>query len=977
MSKKTANQENYILYEHFCMDYQRNNFKHITWHWSQIPITILYESGFIHDYNKVRLEWKKKFNETGVYQNPFREYGIDGISEEIINNEKVYHAIQCKLWATTLCANDLGTFMTALYWRMKIKNNKSTGYLYHSGPLQIDLRDDMKNANSQITPIKLEYNSTSETNIVINNEIMHNPYQFQIDIIKKLNDGWNGRSLLVSPCGTGKTFIIGKHLQNIKYKNIFIFSPLRLQVNQILNRISKFIPTYAALKVDCDEDGTRNIEDIINLLHKQSIIVSTYKSAEDVISKLFTKTSFSSFNSDEYIDENEDDNENDNDNEDDIKNTTEDDENYEFVSNFDLSDSLLIVDEAHNLINNIELIDLIKAFPKTLLLTATPPSKIEEIIDCNIIYNYPMRQAIKDGFICDYDIYLPLIENDDEQNLFFSFKNSFELNNELYIKSLFLINGLLRTGSRRCIVYLTSVKECNDFVNVFKNVMKDYYSLPLWINIISYFTIQSKRDDILKIFQDEMNENLDMIKIIASVKILDEGIDIIKCDSTFIANVNDGTSDIRTLQRLCRANRKDLKNPNKKAVCFMWATDLNKCVNSLSILKENDIDFNSKISYMTTNFDKNNNIETIKLVRKMNTDLLEYINIKCLSKHELWEFRKNQLFNICNDIKQCPIQRSFYGRWLSSQKMKIKSIHDPIYITLSENLYVKENLDIFLKNHLTKCIYSHEEKIVLLFEFSNKHSKTPPRKIPLGHWLIRQFEKIYNGDEELKKQLSVNKYVQKRIEKYFIFKKRENLSFSEQFDEINKYCNKYNKISPNHTRWISYQKTLIKSTDDELYKTLSSNLFVKKRIDIYLNRDKNINISDKRKDQLFNYFDTHNKPPLTKSLLGKWFGLQLRNITNADDDKYIWLCTNLYVKKHIDNFLNKRGIDLYQTRKNEILEFCNTYNKLPNEGLLLNWWNKIKGTIKTYDDVLYEEFSANKYTKANLDKYLNKKLKNM
>ncbi len=95
-----------------------------------------------------------------------------------------------------------------------------------------------------------------------------------------------------------------------------------------------------------------------------------------------------------------------------------------------------------------------------------------------------------------------------------------------------------------------------------------------------------KRDEILKDFQKEDGKK---IKILCSIQILNECIDIPNCDCVFIGNVSESSSEITMVQRLCRANRLMKENPNKIANCFMWTDDLNKIVGTLSLLKNNDI----------------------------------------------------------------------------------------------------------------------------------------------------------------------------------------------------------------------------------------------------------------------------------------------------------------------------------------------------------------------------------------------------
>ena len=72
-------------------------------------------------------------------------------------------------------------------------------------------------------------------------------------------------------------------------------------------------------------------------------------------------------------------------------------------------DTILIVDKAHNLLNLNNLLKIVKKFNKVLLVTATPPIQMEDIIPHDIIYKYSFKDFIKDGYICDYLIYLPFV----------------------------------------------------------------------------------------------------------------------------------------------------------------------------------------------------------------------------------------------------------------------------------------------------------------------------------------------------------------------------------------------------------------------------------------------------------------------------------------------------------------------------------------------------------------------------------------
>ena len=73
------------------------------------------------------------------------------------------------------------------------------------------------------------------------------------------------------------------------------------------------------------------------------------------------------------------------------------------------------------------------------------------------------------------------------------------------------------------------------------------------------------------------------------------------------------------------------------------------------------------------------------------------------------------------------------------------------------------------------------------------------------------------------------------------------LNFNERCDLLFKYCNEY-KCTPtqktiyenkNIGGWLQHQKSKINSSDDELYKKLSNNNYIKINLDAYLIKKSN------------------------------------------------------------------------------------------------------------------------------------------
>jgi superfamily II DNA or RNA helicase len=183
---------------------------------------------------------------------------------------------------------------------------------------------------------------------------------------------------------------------------------------------------------------------------------------------------------------------------------------------------------------------------------------------------------------------------------------------------------------------------------IIEDIMDKYHSFNVEIFQITCETNKDHRKNIINKFKK--NEDYEVIKIILSIRTLDEGVNIIKCDSIFLSYLSDSINYIRIAQRIMRANRLDPDNPNKIASIFIWREDKNEALQALQLLKSNDNKFNKKISINNDNYgsyDKNN--KTIdKNIIDANNDFIEFININCLTEEEIWEKKKELLFEFCN-----------------------------------------------------------------------------------------------------------------------------------------------------------------------------------------------------------------------------------------------------------------------------------------------------------------------------------------
>ncbi len=996
---KTWNRLNATNYELYCMKYHRENYNQETYHWQNIPETILFDSGFIHDFNNLRLKRKRVYEEEGKYFNPIREYGLDGLSIEIGENEIItYNGIQSKLWSNTLKGNDLGTFYQSIFMRMRKKTPGSKGYLYHTCKLQVDVRDDILNSRGDIVNNKLVYNEQVQQQFlneinVINGELNESNFKlrnYQIEAIEALNQDWSGIKLLNLPCGTGKTIIYANHVRDKAYKNIFIISPLKVHVKQNLDKIKIFLQNHETLLLDSDQDGSTLFEDLENILDKKSLISTTFESAENLFKKLF-------LNNEESEDES--------------------DEELLYESNYDLTNSILIVDEAHNLLNRDELIKVVKSFPKVLLVTATPPSSMEEILDCDVVYKYPFRKAIEDGYICDYQIYLPLLEANESNILIEKPIELNDLDDVMTKKCLYLITGMLQTGSRKCIVYLSSQEDCRQFINIFNEVNNKYHFLPIWTNMIISDTTQTERINILTDFQRESYE----LKILCSVHILDEGVDIPNCDSVFITNVYDQISSIKTVQRICRANRKVNNNPNKKASCFLWTDDLNKIVGCLSLLKENDIEFHKKIRMINNDYEKNDSIERKELVIKECGRVNNFIQIKCMNMEEMWEMKRQALFRFCDENNRIPKKKECYenvriGKWLQSQKKKIIDIINVVYIKLSENQYIKNELDRYIEE---KELRSHEHKYTiqqkkdLLLKYVNEKNKLPScneeyDNIKLGKFYSHLKEKIMSIQTPIYMEYQNIQIIKKDFDRYLKKKYERSQYIKYTIEEkkyfLTKYVNEKNKLPKLKEKYENFDlgifymciKQKIENKLSPLYLEYQNIQLIKTDFDRYL-KDKTENSHKiqysiiEKKDMLIKFVCENNKVPMIKEeykncKIGSFYKSIIRKVKNNQSPVYKEYQNIQLIKNDFDRYLNKKTVRsltvqyTVQEKKNLLIKYVNENNIIPtkrqvHENYKLGYfYSDLKKKVKNNQSPVYKEYQNIQLIKNDFDKFINKKL---
>ena len=673
------------------------------WHWIQVGDKMLGDVGFIHTYNQARMYRGDAKAEGRVYS--IQEYGLDGIAFD----GTTYHGIQAKYWNDhqALTAKSLGTFISVVFQRMRVKDPNSLGYLYTTCPrIERNLRDDCANSGA----IVIHHCKPHEVVALVEQEAVMEPREYQLRAMDELKKGWEGMGALVMPCGTGKTLVYATHA--LEYSRVVVLSPLRVSAKQNLDQLIKVFCPDQALLVDSDRDkddcgfkATRDIETVRGAWNgDRTLISATYHSACDVLKA---------------------------------------------AGVFKEGGALVIVDEAHNLVSWPALRGVLSnSGMKCLLATATPPAAMTEDWTVPTLFQYGFPEAFQNSHITDYEILLPWIEDAvSDRNL-------------ADIQSQFLVDGMLLHGTRRVIVYCSSKKDCDDFLTYARHAALEFHGLcegEVWTARITDDVSSTRRAELLEEFQRHDGR----IQILAAVRILDEAIDIPLCDGVFIrrpSHKEEGAT--RLIQRVSRAMRLVPDQPNKKARIFMWLDvardeDAPKC---LRLLKEIDPEF-----YLTrVHVQRTDTYTTSDFAVKVDEEVVRYavetrerIRTKAMTIREIVDMRVGMLLRYFQHHGKWPQQYSNdpatglkMGSFLNRVRHGITSLTETQRGRLLE---VDAGVfDIKAKSHAARTM-TMDEKVDILIVYFRHHGKWPQQtyKDPTGLGLGKFLQSVKQGSTSL------------------------------------------------------------------------------------------------------------------------------------------------------------------------------------------------------------------------------------
>ena len=963
-------------FEIYAMNYHRTEYGDAVWPGGMIPEEELFSAGVFHDYNSRRMIRNVYFREQKTKKkvtSPYVDDGIDflikrtrpGASEGTDAGAEgdgeapvvTYHAGQAKHYTTKrVVQNDLAGFFRNL------RKTGTSGYLYTTTQLNINLREDLMNDPTWFTHkiLKFDPEITATSPVFLESAAHLRGYQEDAisAILNRLHaEAGSAQMMLHMGCGLGKTLVAGHLFQRIKDRHLprlyVCIAPLRVSVANLQDRLMPFFnggasssssPSFTSLVVDSDVGGFTDPVYIGEVFadatkkNKPLVVFATFESFFNLLC-------------------------------------------VEFGEWLTDGDAFLLVDEMHNL--TLAQCEQVNRFHTSLLMSATIPESLKDELDASLVYEYGMAQGIRDGFICDYEVILPLVKRapveeaepeappppdeappptdeapDDETpgrkpRQKYTYSVDLDIPQSLPLgdvtaKALFLATGMLQTGSRRCIVYLRSKEECVAFEARFRQVCEEYHGMRLWTDTMDHTIDKRRRTEILSAFQaDSANHDL---FVLMSIRILDEAVDIPRCDSEFITYVGSKTNDIRTVQRLQRGGRLDPRNPTKKNHLFLWADDWSLALNALSLMREEDTQFNKKIRMMSADYDTSQKAGVRNTVKIQTEEMEKYVSVNCVTADEVWNKKCDGLEEYVRTEKKLPPKLiTPHGFWFHNQKTNIDKM--PAY--RRERLM---KIPEFLRWYTAEKpeLISWEDMCTGLEKYVTDENKLPPGSDKIyGKWLSRQKQGINimlktRRERLMKIDLFSNWFTESQKKVKPIKRPWEDVcaGLEEYVKREKKLPSQSDKI---YGGWLDSQKSKItKMSEDRRERLLKIPLFNAWFIESQKKGKKDIRKWEDMFVQIEEYTKKENKlPPKSHKIYGQWLHAQKANINSMPANRReqflkIKEFNEWYIKFNSkEKTVSRPWDDMYA----ELVEFVKKNNKLPpnikknNKDKRLTRWN--------------------------------------
>lgn len=912
-----------LEYEIYICDYLNKKTNNYALLWNQIPIETLIMINYVTDSDTLR--HRRKIMMENV--NFLPDLGCDILLYDGTN----YIIVQCKNYTGIIPLNKLNGFYKCL------DNTQLHGKLYYNGILSTEVRDTLRNdvlyKNKKF--IKINRKHKDESHLILRD--------YQLDAYNTLKD--KQRCILSLPCGCGKTNVCMKIAS--EWNINIIISPLRLYAKQNLYRFTSYLGVDGLL---IDSEGTRDIDDIRTFINNNDncVLSFTFKSC-DILSQLIqlletlrTKIYIDEYhnlsyhnltNKNDYInkilmsnlriifisatpkifdldDKNIDINDIeiintvveqiDYENEDIIIENIVDNKQVEYIESKENNyieskdnnkgdeedDEDDEEDDDYEEDDDIELIDL-----KTLIFG-------------NTIYKYNFREAINNKYITNYKLYIPDINNitnvddvfNEAYNIIGEEINIKEYNKDHILKAFYILNGLSRYGYFKCIVYCNNINSVNE---LYEHLLKvnEYYNLTLNVGIITTKVSVNERTNILDTFK-----SFNGYSLILSVKILDECIDIVECDSIYITSCFN--SKIKTIQRMCRANR-IFKNKRNSGI-FIWSTE-GVVDNIISSLKEYDDIGEIVKNIIITDSNIKYTRENIIANKQLNETYTYYKNnfvVECKEYNDMWYVRYEEYLNFLRNNDRKPlrrIEREYQlNRWNEKQRYNYKYNKGSMLDKYKRELY-EQLINEF--KHLY-ILLSWNDKYNLLDNYITNNNVRPNKNTnkQLSNWYYST-DKKYNN-----KQLSEERHIKFEALKL----KHENILMTDEekwhfkYNICDIFLEKYNRKPYEHNKnekqlfnWIKHSLECKDNRTGMLKEDDKHDLFI-----IMYNKYIHLLCTDndlwyKRYNDYINYINLYNQRPTASNnnheihLAAKWY--------NKNKGYYNDYCNKKIDNKHMKN----------------------------------------------------------------------------
>jgi superfamily II DNA or RNA helicase len=587
--------QNWAAYERHAVAAHAQRTGHTTWHWCDVPEAELHAAGYVHDFNRLRLQRladAARGAEPSI--NRLRDYGLDGLAFD----GHAHHGLQAKHWAAggrRLTAGDLGSFFSVVHHRLRRRHAGSRGYLYHTCGLETALEEDLHNGDS-IVAVALPAAAPAPAPAAEPELLPH-----QASALRTLQAAFDdplceALRLVCLPCGTGKT-LLAAHLLRWRggaSRRVVVLAPLRALVDQLRRRLAPFCGGRDTLVVDSDPGGETSHQAVREWvgLRDAWVVFSTYQSAVDVLARAVDAP----------------------------------------------WRELVLVDEVHNATGSAGLCRLLNSFKEGLLLSATPPEQLYEQLNAREVVRLSLADAIAQGLVCDFRLWLPLLE-DVRGGARVDDASLAELPPTLALQALFLARGMLHTGSRRCIAFLATSDDCERFEGAFAAVAARFHGVPHWTERIVAAVTPARRAQILADFQAQD----DKLCVLTSVRVLDEGIDVPRCDSVFLASLTEKSSVTRTVQRMMRGCRRTADHPAKLNHVFVWCDDWDGAASSLVALKQADPSFVTRMRSLGVHYDAQRDERARAAEAAQTASMAREFDVKCESVDDRWQAQYSEV----------------------------------------------------------------------------------------------------------------------------------------------------------------------------------------------------------------------------------------------------------------------------------------------------------------------------------------------